>query len=365
MMGLARRSLRPLIAGAAGVAAAFVTAFATATPADAGYGGGYGGTSGSAIWALTWWGGNPQGPGPYMGPPSGAVDVCSWHDVGDLAGLNAGLSESSLPLTFWTTSNSGGHPGIWGIDQWAEAKARDTTPGAHFDLVACPNPDQVPPSGADVESSLPLAHPPHHAPLYLWIFWDTVEDPPPGSLPPLVGEAFDQTNLPSPIPSTSPDRIGSVLHATVVNVPTWLWVSASTWHTYSAQAAGGGLVATVWATPIGLQWTAGWNFPVPADDPEGGTTLGPEWLDQACAGPGTPYRDWMPTSSQSTQCSFVFRQSSFGTWQSVRATVTWQVHWALENSAGVVGGEGTLPDVTTSAAVPLRVMQVESVISRG
>jgi hypothetical protein len=73
----------------------------------------------------------------------------------------------------------------------------------------------------------------------------------------------------------------------------------------------------------------------------------------------------LSSASQSTQCSFIFRQSSFGTWQSLRATVTWQVHWALENTFGVVGGEGTLPDVTTSAAVPLRVMQVESVISQG
>jgi hypothetical protein len=47
------------------------------------------------------------------------------------------------------------------------------------------------------------------------------------------------------------------------------------------------------------------------------------------------------------------------------AEITWQVEWALSNDSGVVGGEGSLATSVTSSVRPLRVLQVESVITQG
>jgi hypothetical protein len=328
-------------------------------------GGGSGGLSGDAVWAKTWWNGSPQGPGPYEGPTSGGAAICIWHDFGPgLANLNNGLSEASLPLSFWQAPDGGGHPGIWGVDEWAESRLRSGAATDHFDLVACPDAGQVPASGGVVEANLPRAFPPNSSPLYVWLFWDTVRDPPAGGLPGVIGEAFDKTDLPSPAIGTSPIEVGGVEDATVVNLATWLWVDPGQWHTYSATASGGGYVATVWAVPVSVTWTATWNFPSTGDDPEGGTTFGPEVLDQVCNGPGAVY-DPAAGTDQTTDCSFEFSQSSFGTDQPLRASVTWDVSWALSNDAGVVGGEGSFGTTVTTSSRPLRVMQVESVISSG
>ncbi|MGA2209656.1 MAG: hypothetical protein ABSH30_08475 [Acidimicrobiales bacterium] len=327
-------------------------------------GGGSGGRSGDEIWSETWWYGSPQGPGPYEGSPPEGEAICTWHDLGPgLARLDSGLSEASLPVSFWKRPDGGGHPGIWGVDQWAIGLLRQGTATDHFDLVACPESGQVPATGGDVESNVPLAHPPKREPLFVWIFWDTVPDPPSGNLPGIIGEAYDRTPVPSPAIGTSPSEVGGVADATVVNLPTWLWVEPGIWHTTAATASGGGYVATVWAVPVSVTWMAGWDFPSASDDPEGGTTFGPEVLNEVCDGPGSVYDPGAP--GQSTDCSFVFTQSSFGTDQRLEAAVTWDVSWALSDAAGVVGGEGSLGDMVTIGTRALRVMQVESVISSG
>jgi hypothetical protein len=169
--------------------------------------------------------------------------------------------------------------------------------------------------------------------------------------------------VPSPVIGTSPSEVGGVADATVVNLSTWLWVEPDIWHTAAAVAAGGGYVATVWAVPVSVTWRAGWDFPSGSDDPEGGTTFGPEVLNEVCDGPGSVYDPETP--GQSTNCSFVFTQSSFGTDQTLVASVTWDVSWALSDAAGVVGGEGSLGIMVTTGTRSLRVMQVESVISNG
>jgi hypothetical protein len=151
----------------------------------------------------------------------------------------------------------------------------------------------------------------------------------------------------------------------VVNLPTWLWVDSSIWHPWVATATAGQIVATVWAEPSTVNWTARWDFPAATDDPEHGTTLGPEVLDKRCSGPGVPYSSAQAASEPSGDCTAVFFESTLGTWQTLRATVTWIVHWAVSSTAGVVGGEGLLPSVATSSAESLRVMQVESIIASG
>lgn len=324
--------------------------------------GGVGGISGDAIWASTWWEGTPVGPLPYLLPPAGGEEICIWHDLGPtLVDLDEGLAEAGLPLSFWRQPDSGGHPGVWGVDQWAVDLLRRSAKSDHFDLVACPEAAEVPPTGTDVEPTLPEGRPPTGRPLHLWIFWDTVPDPPPGHLPGVINRAFSKTRLPALAIGTSPDAVDGVPDSTVVNIATWLWVDPTAWRLHAAKAAGGGYVATVWAVPSTVRWTASWDFNAPGKDPQGGTTVRRERLDQRCAGPGLPYD--RATEARSTDCSFVFTQSSFGTYQPIYAEVTWVVHWALANGAGVVGGEGMLPLVHILSVRALRVMQVEAVIS--
>jgi hypothetical protein len=321
-------------------------------------GGGSGGTSGGKIWAATWWNGTPRGP-VYTGAPSPAI--CIWHDIGNgLSTLDAALGESSLPRSFWSVPEEGGHPGIWWVNEWAVGVMRDGAPSDHFDLVACPQSE--PPNSRPVED-LPRAHPPDRSPLEAWLFWDTVPNPSDGHLPGIIGEAFDRARVPDLSIGTSPDEVDGGVDSTVVNLPTWLWVNPHGWHAVVATADGGGYVATVWASPVTVGWRAWWDFPSPADDPEGGTTFGPEVLDQVCSGPGSVYDPERPGAS--TDCAYTFTQSTFGTVQALRATISWNVAWALSSTNGVIGGEGSLGTIQTTSSRPLRVLQVESIISAG
>jgi hypothetical protein len=330
---------------------------AGAAPASAGYGGGYGGERGNGIWSLAWWDGNPEGPGPYTGPPAEAVDLCIWHDTGTaVKDLTSALGESGLPESFWSPGND--RSGIWAIISWAVARVRSAKSSDHFDLVACPSESEVPPNSGDGNVSLPRSSPPGGKPLYLWIFWDTVPDPSPTALPPVIDEALQEVRIPAPAISTSPSKVHGVADATLVNVATWVWIDRSNWRTFSATATAGPYVATVWAEPVSVTWSASWDFANPASDPEHGTTLGSESLDRRCGGPGAPYPD-------EPACTVTFTQSTLGTRRPLRATEQWVVHWALMNQAGVVGGEGLLPDLYTSASLPIRVMQVESIIASG
>lgn len=352
----------------AGLCAAVTCLVAVVVPASsarAGYGGGYGGSSGDAIWALAWWAGSPEGPGPFTGPPASQAGQCIWHDVGpSVADLASALEESGLPASFWREPQGGGHPGIWGVLRWALGKSAVAAPTDHFDLVGCPAGSQVPASGGDVESELPAARLPDGRRLWLWAYFDTVADPPPSRLPAVVDRALGRARLPLPRPGTSPGRVDGIGHSSVVNVATWLWVDPSLWHSVSATASAGRITATVWAYPVSVLWEASWDFPRPSDDPEHATTLGPERLSKTCRGPGTRYVPGQ--AQQSTACSFVFREPTLGTWRQLHARVRWVVHWAVSGrSDGVVGGEGLLPAATTSRTVPLRVLQVESIIASG
>ena len=324
------------------------------------------GSTGSSIWSWVWWLGSPLGPGPYTGGAADGLELCVWRDIGSsVSSLNSDLASAGLPASFWTPPRGGGYPGIWSVDLWGAALSKRAESSDHFDLVACPRPEQVPPTGGDVESNMPSAVTATGEAMYLWIFWDTVPDPSASNLPPLIYEALAKAELPSPIISTSPSSIDEFTDATIVNFPTWLWIDASGWRTITAIATGDGLVATVWATPMNVAWHSQWNFPEPRDDPEGGITFLPESLNLVCAGPGASYDRLLSPAAQATACESIFTQSTFGTYQPLEASISWQVNWALSDDAGVVGGEGLLADSVTSATRPLRVLQVESVITQG
>jgi hypothetical protein len=151
--------------------------------------------------------------------------------------------------------------------------------------------------------------------------------------------------LPDPVINLSPSSFG------VVNLPVWLWISSSIWHSYSASASAGGVSATATAMPVSVTWTMGDGHAV------------------TCDGPGTPYNPQLPASSQSTYCSYTYRTpsgnagssgggtSSSGTY-SIEATIQWDVSWS---SSGASGG-GQLSPLQTTAAITYQVQQIESVI---
>jgi hypothetical protein len=134
----------------------------------------------------------------------------------------------------------------------------------------------------------------------------------------------------------------------VVNLATWLWLDPQVWHSFTATANAGKVTASAVAVPASVEWDTG----------DGSRSI--------CYGPGVTF-DATATGVQVTYCDHVFRFSSIAEHSAdgnandrafeVTATVTWRVTWF---AAGAAGG-GVLPSLHTSATVPLRVEQVESV----
>ncbi len=156
-------------------------------------------------------------------------------------------------------------------------------------------------------------------------------------------EAERSMNLPAPKAFVNPSP------RAVVNLPEWLWIDPTIWHDVSVTATTGGISATATALPSTVTWAMG----------DGSTIV--------CDGPGTPFLAQQPVGSQTTACSYTYRQSSFGqpapdgnpndaAFQ-VTATISWDVTW---QAVGAAGG-GALPGLTTSETFALPVQQIESV----
>ncbi len=159
----------------------------------------------------------------------------------------------------------------------------------------------------------------------------------------LALQAENSINLPQPTVHLDPSG------TSVVGLATWLWIDPAIWHDESVTATSGPVSATAVARPVAVRWTSG----------DGGEVV--------CQGPGTAYAPWLPAAWQTTECAHEYLQTSagqptldgnpdHGTFV-VTATVEWAVTWT---SVGVAGG-GALPDLLTSGAALLRVVQVESV----
>jgi len=135
----------------------------------------------------------------------------------------------------------------------------------------------------------------------------------------------------------------------VVNLPTWLAIDPTMWHSYEATATVDGVTATALATPQTVTWTMGDGDVV------------------ECDGPGTEFDSSPSADLQSTSCAYTYVRSSYGqpsddgnpndgAYQ-VTATVTWKVTWT---AVGAPGG-GPLPSLHTASTVAIRVEQVEAV----
>lgn len=128
----------------------------------------------------------------------------------------------------------------------------------------------------------------------------------------------------------------------LVNLPTWLALDASSWRTRSATAAVPGVSVTATARPVRATWAMG----------EGGSVV--------CTGPGTPWRPGTDPAMASPDCGFVYRHSSAsvpGGRYTVTVTVAWEVTWAG------AGRAGTVPGLTTTGTLPVRVQESQAVIT--
>ena len=145
-----------------------------------------------------------------------------------------------------------------------------------------------------------------------------------------------------PIPDVDIEMNPTPEQGAVVNVPTWLSINGASWRAVNAQAAAGGVVVTATAAPRRVVWDMGNGDRV------------------TCPGPGTPYDAGRPSSEQSTDCSYTYRQSSAraaaGTF-TVTATVVWEVSWTVTGAAGG-GSLGTAP---RSQFVRLPVKEIQAV----
>jgi hypothetical protein len=156
-------------------------------------------------------------------------------------------------------------------------------------------------------------------------------------------QAERSLRLPSPVLHFNPAA------ASVVNLPTWLWIDPSLWHQLSVTASAGAVSATAVATPESVSWQMG----------DGGEVV--------CAGPGRPFDLALPAEQQVTGCEYAFRTSSLGqpapdgdpdaAAYTVRATVTWAVSWTAQGAPG----QGELPSLNTAGTASVRVVQIESI----
>ena len=166
--------------------------------------------------------------------------------------------------------------------------------------------------------------------------------PPPAVNPAaLAQQALDYNKLPLPGVEMSPPANRDQL----VNLETWLWVDPAAFQPVSASAAAGGVAVTTTAAPEQVTWDMG----------NGDRVI--------CAGPGTPYDSSKPASSQSTPCSYTYRQSSAGQPGDafrVTATVSWQVTWTATGVAPGQPAAGNLGVVTRSSTVNVRVAEAEA-----
>jgi hypothetical protein len=168
-----------------------------------------------------------------------------------------------------------------------------------------------------------------------------VENPPePVDPAVLARQATADLRLPSPRIRANPNPNVDLL----VRVPVWMWVDGSSWGARSATASVPGVSVTATATPTQVRWEMG-----------DGTTV-------TCRGAGTAWKSGMDPKAASPDCGHVYRRSSAsaaGDRFSLRATVTWTVSW----QGG--GSSGTLPALTTTDALSVRVAESQAINGGG
>lgn len=236
-----------------------------------------------------------------------------------LAPPGRGVPSRTGPVCTWTQLSTEGVPGL-----------ASGGPSGSWYLETCP--------GAN--GGLPST-------VVVWVPTPTVSVPAPVVVAPTtVAEKAERSiQLPDPGLHFNPSDYS------VVNLPTWLWIDSTMWHSYSATASVGRISATAVATPVSVTWSMG----------DGSSVV--------CPGPGNAYQPDVPASQQQPECSHAYERSSAGQSSAdgnpndaaftVVATVEWEVTW----TSTVAGEGGSLAPLQTSSSAPVRVEQIQAVDS--
>jgi len=168
-----------------------------------------------------------------------------------------------------------------------------------------------------------------------WPVW--LATPPPAVNPAVLARrAESMLALPSVVIRVNP--AGDQL----VQLPTWLSLDPASWRPQSATAAVPGVSVTATATPTQAVWSMG----------DGSSVV--------CHGPGTPWKPGTDPMAASPDCGYRYPRSSAGAPGGafpVSVTISWQVTWAGAGQAG------TIPGLTTTGAVQVRVAESQTVIT--
>lgn len=173
--------------------------------------------------------------------------------------------------------------------------------------------------------------------------WEVGDPVPDVIVEALVDAAVAATDVPFPVPQSSPDGADILM---LVNLPTWLWIDDGAWQPVAATAAipEFGLSATVTATPYETIWDPG-----NGDEP-------------VVCGQGVV---WVPgASDDETDCSIVYTDTTANTGPIVLRVETW---WDLELScvpAAICATADPLGDFATSIGREVEVTQVRGVLTR-
>ena len=160
----------------------------------------------------------------------------------------------------------------------------------------------------------------------------------------LAAEAFEQLQLPLPVPRHSPDvRLPDGRDATIVGENTWIWTDRGVWKPAVRRVQVGPVWAEVTATPVGMMFNSG----------IGGS--------MRCSGPGTPYDRQYGLHSASPDCGFVYTRSSLGQpgdETSAEWAIQWSVSWVGSDGAAAVGGD--FPQMLSRARATFAVAEVQA-----
>ncbi len=142
-----------------------------------------------------------------------------------------------------------------------------------------------------------------------------------------------QMPVPAPRVHTAPPRRSAGL----VGLPEWFWVT--NWRSITSRATARDVWVEVSARPQSMTIDPGNGSPV------------------RCPGPGIAYDKSRPASTQHTDCSYTFQQSSAhqpGGAYRVRVSVLWGGTWRGSDGSG-----GALPPLTRSTSFRLRVAEAQ------
>jgi hypothetical protein len=166
-----------------------------------------------------------------------------------------------------------------------------------------------------------------------WVAVPVGSPQPPVSALALAMRARDSFRLPRPVPGTSPAG------ATLVNLPTYLFVDKRQWLPSTATAAVPGTVVSVTATPTFVTWNLG----------DGGSIT--------CRGPGSP----LVPAAPRPECGYRYHRSSASL--TVTATVAYEIAWTCTGTCDRPGG--TLDPLLAAGSTQLVVLQARAQLVRG